>query len=164
MRWGYQRNNQRSPKTLLFVFRRFACRPAAFLSVWGSQPEREASLFNLKFLAARVRVYVRQLADGRVFAVIVGMIQNTLSFLRIRDQRPVKPPPLPRARFLPTGCPGPRSVCGSSPFPPPWPPSGRSGGAAPPRRRGTPRGNHNRMNIPGCAGSCLKTKKTAAMV
>ena len=61
-------NNQRSPKTLLFVFDRFACRPAAFLSVWGGQPEREASLFNLKFLAARVLVYVRQLADGRVFA------------------------------------------------------------------------------------------------
>ena len=50
------------------LFRRFACRPAAFLSVWGGQPEREASLFNLKFLAARVLVYVRQLADGRVFA------------------------------------------------------------------------------------------------
>lgn len=66
MRWGCQRNNQRSPKTLLFVFRRFTCRPAAFLSVWGGQPEREASLFNLKFLAARVRVYVRQLADGEV--------------------------------------------------------------------------------------------------
>ena len=72
MRWGCQRNNQRSPKTLLFVFRRFAYRPAAFLSVWGDQPEREASLFNLKFLAARVRVYVRQLADGRVFAVVCG--------------------------------------------------------------------------------------------
>lgn len=72
MRWGCQRNNQRSPKTLLFVFRRFACRPAAFLSVWGGQPEREASLFNLKFLAARVLVYVRQLADGRVFAVVCG--------------------------------------------------------------------------------------------
>ena len=72
MRWGCQRNNQRSPKTLLFVFRRFACRPAAFLSVWGGQPEREASLFNLKFLAARVRVYVRQLADGRVFAAVCG--------------------------------------------------------------------------------------------
>ena len=72
MRWGCQRNNQRSPKTLLFVFRRFACRSAAFLSVWGGQPEREASLFNLKFLAARVRVYVRQLADGRVFAVVCG--------------------------------------------------------------------------------------------
>ena len=72
MRWGCQRNNQRSPKTLLFVFRRFACRPAAFLSVWGGQPEREASLFNLKFLAARVRVYVRQLADGMVFAAVCG--------------------------------------------------------------------------------------------
>ena len=72
LRWGCQRNNQRSPKTLLFVFRRFACRPAAFLSVWGGQPEREASLFNLKFLAARVRVYVRQLADGRVFAAVCG--------------------------------------------------------------------------------------------
>ena len=72
MRWGCQRNNQRSPKTLLFVFRRFACRPAALLSVWGGQPEREASLFNLKFLAARVRVYVRQLADGRVFAAVCG--------------------------------------------------------------------------------------------
>ena len=72
MRWGCQRNNQRSPKTLLFVFRRFACRPAAFLSVWGGQPEREASLFNLKFLVARVQVYVRQLADGRVFAAVCG--------------------------------------------------------------------------------------------
>ena len=72
MRWGCQRNNQRSPKTLLFVFRRFACRPAAFLSVWDGQPEREASLFNLKFLAARVLVYVRQLADGRVFAAVCG--------------------------------------------------------------------------------------------
>ena len=38
MRWNCQRNNQRSPKTLLFVFRRFACRPAVFLSVWGGQP------------------------------------------------------------------------------------------------------------------------------
>ena len=42
LRWGCQRSNQRSPKTLLFVFRRFACRPAAFLSVCGGQPEREA--------------------------------------------------------------------------------------------------------------------------
>ena len=72
MRWSCQRNNQRSPKTLLFVFRRFACRPAAFRSVWDGEPEREASLFNLKFLAARVRVYVRQLTDGRVFAAVCG--------------------------------------------------------------------------------------------
>ena len=49
-------------------FRRFTGGSPAFLSVWGGQPEREASLFNLKFLAARVLVYVRQLADGRVFA------------------------------------------------------------------------------------------------
>ena len=28
--------------------------------------------FNLKFLAARVLVYVRQLADGRVFAAVCG--------------------------------------------------------------------------------------------
>ena len=59
-------------KSFYSLFRCFACRPAAFLSVWGGQPEREASLFNLKFLAARVRVYVRQLADGRVFAVVCG--------------------------------------------------------------------------------------------
>ena len=43
-------------KSFYSLFRCFACRPAAFLSVWGGQPEREASLFNLKFLAARVRV------------------------------------------------------------------------------------------------------------
>ena len=30
------------------------------------------SLFNLKFLAARVLVYVRQLADGRVFSAVCG--------------------------------------------------------------------------------------------
>ena len=59
-------------KSFYSLFRCFACRPAAFLSVWGGQPEREASLFNLKFLAARVRVYVRQLADGRVFAAVCG--------------------------------------------------------------------------------------------
>ena len=59
-------------KPFYAFFRCFARRPAAFLSVWDGQPEREASLFNLKFLAARVRVYVRQLADGRVFAAVCG--------------------------------------------------------------------------------------------
>ena len=53
-------------------FRRFTGGSPAFLSVWGGQPEREASFFNVKFLAARVRVYVRQLADGRVFAAVCG--------------------------------------------------------------------------------------------
>ena len=69
-RWGCQRNNQRSPKTLLFVFRRFACRPFPFLAVRCGQPEREASLFNFKLLAACFRVIARQLADGRVFAAV----------------------------------------------------------------------------------------------
>ncbi len=49
----------------------FACRSAAFLSADGQSAE-EVSLFNLKFLAARVRVYVRQLADAgclRLYAV-----------------------------------------------------------------------------------------------
>ena len=59
-------------KPFYSFFRCFTCRPAAFLSVWGGQPEREASLFNLKFLVARVQVYVRQLADGRVFAAVCG--------------------------------------------------------------------------------------------
>ena len=58
LRWSCQRNNQRSPKTLLFVFRRFPCRPAAFLAVWGGQTERETPLADHKLHAARVRVCV----------------------------------------------------------------------------------------------------------
>ena len=38
------------------LFRRLACRPAAFLAVWGGQTEREAPLADFKFHAARVRV------------------------------------------------------------------------------------------------------------
>ena len=44
LRWGCQRNNQRSPKTLLFVFRCFACRPAAFLSVFSRSNSAARSL------------------------------------------------------------------------------------------------------------------------
>ena len=40
------------------LFRRLACRPAAFLAVWGGQTEREAPLADFKFHAARVRVCV----------------------------------------------------------------------------------------------------------
>ncbi len=40
------------------LFRRLACCSSASLAVWSGQPEREASLFNLKFLAARVRVCI----------------------------------------------------------------------------------------------------------
>ena len=52
LRWGCQRNNQRSPKILLFVISLLRLLPSGVLSVWGGQP---ASFFNLKFLAARVR-------------------------------------------------------------------------------------------------------------
>ena len=37
------------------LFRRLACRPAAFLAVWGGQTEREAPLADFKLHAARVR-------------------------------------------------------------------------------------------------------------
>ena len=38
--------------------RRLACRPAAFLAVWGGQTEREAPLADFKLHAARFRVCV----------------------------------------------------------------------------------------------------------
>ena len=40
------------------LFRRLACRPAAFLVVWGGQTERETPLCNIKLHAARFRVSV----------------------------------------------------------------------------------------------------------
>ena len=40
------------------LFRRFACRLAPFLVVWGGQTEREAPLADFKLHAARVRVCV----------------------------------------------------------------------------------------------------------
>ena len=40
------------------LFRRFACRLAAFLAVWGGQTERETPLADFKLHAARVRVCV----------------------------------------------------------------------------------------------------------
>ena len=54
------------------LFRRFTCCPAAFLAVWDGQPKREASLFNLKFLAARVRVCVGLAALAGVSCGIGG--------------------------------------------------------------------------------------------
>ena len=40
------------------LFRRFACRLAAFLAVWGGQTEREAPLADFKLHAARFGVCV----------------------------------------------------------------------------------------------------------
>ena len=54
------------------LFRRHACRPAAFLAVRCGQTERKPSLADFKLHAARVRVIVRQLAGGRIFAAVLG--------------------------------------------------------------------------------------------
>jgi hypothetical protein len=54
------------------LFRRLACRPAAFLAVWGGQTERETPLADFKLHAARFGVCVRQLAGGRIFAAVLG--------------------------------------------------------------------------------------------
>jgi hypothetical protein len=52
------------------LFRRFACRPAAFLVVWGGQTERETPLADFKLHAARFGVCVGLAADRRVTAAI----------------------------------------------------------------------------------------------
>ena len=52
------------------LFRRLACRPAAFLAVWGGQTERETPLADFKLHAARFRVGVGLLAVLRVAAAV----------------------------------------------------------------------------------------------
>ena len=54
------------------LFRRFACRLAAFLAVWGGQTEREAPLADFKLHAARVRVCVGLAALAGVSCGIGG--------------------------------------------------------------------------------------------
>ena len=54
------------------LFRRLACRPAAFLAVWGGQTERETPLADFKFHAARVRVCVGLAALAGVSCGIGG--------------------------------------------------------------------------------------------
>ena len=65
------------------LFRRFACRPAAFLVVWGGQTERETPLCNLKLHTARVRVCVGLAALAGVRCGVGGQ------------------PPLRRENYLP---------------------------------------------------------------
>ena len=48
------------------LFRRLACRPAAFCAVWGGQPKGEPPLADFKFHAARVRVCIGLAAALRV--------------------------------------------------------------------------------------------------
>ena len=54
------------------LFRRFACRLAAFLAVWGGPTEREAPLCNIKLHAARFRVCVGLAALAGVSCGIGG--------------------------------------------------------------------------------------------
>ena len=54
------------------LFRRFACRPAAFLAVWGGQTEREAPLADFKLHAAYVRVCVGLTALAGVLSGVGG--------------------------------------------------------------------------------------------
>ena len=54
------------------LFRRFACRLAPFLAVWGGQTERETPLADFKLHAARVRVCVGLAALVRVLSGVGG--------------------------------------------------------------------------------------------
>ena len=51
------------------LFRRRACRLAAFLAIWGGQPKGEAPLADFKLHAARVRVCVG-------LAALVGVLSG----------------------------------------------------------------------------------------
>ena len=53
------------------VLCRFAGSSATFLTVWGSQTEREAAFLDVKLHAARFRVCVGLLADRRVAAAVI---------------------------------------------------------------------------------------------
>ena len=66
------------------LFRRLACRPAAFCAVWDGQTERETPLYNLKLHAARFRVCVGLAALAGVDCGIGGQpVLIGLSFLRL---------------------------------------------------------------------------------
>ena len=58
------------------LFRRLACRPAAFLAVWGGQPKGEPPLADFKFHAARVRVCIGLAALVRVLSGVGGKLPN----------------------------------------------------------------------------------------
>ena len=58
------------------LFSCLACRPAAFLAVWGGQPKGEPPLADFKFHAARVRVCIGLAALVRVLSGVGGKLPN----------------------------------------------------------------------------------------
>ena len=73
------------------LFRRFACRLAAFLAVWGGQTERETPLCNIKLHAARVRVCVGLAALAGVRCGVGGKLPNVAAlqaeYAKLQEQK-----------------------------------------------------------------------------
>ena len=73
------------------LFRRFACRLAAFLAVWGGQTEREPPLADFKLHAARFEVCVGLAALVRVLSGVGGKLPNVAAlqaeYVKFREQK-----------------------------------------------------------------------------
>ncbi len=73
------------------LFRRFTCRPAAFLAVRRGQTERETPLADHKLHAARVRVCVGLAALVRVLSGVGGKLPNVAAlqaeYVKFREQK-----------------------------------------------------------------------------
>ena len=73
------------------LFRCLACRPAAFLAVWGGQPKGEPPLADFKFHAARVRVCIGLAALVRVLSGVGGKLPNVAAlqaeYTKLQEQK-----------------------------------------------------------------------------
>ena len=73
------------------LFRRHACRPAAFLAIRCGQPKGEPPLADFKFHAARVRVCVGLAALVRVLSGVGGKLPNVAAlqaeYAKLQEQK-----------------------------------------------------------------------------
>ena len=73
------------------LFRRFACRPAAFCAVWDGQAKGETPLADFKLHAARVRVCVGLAALVRVLSGVGGKLPNVAAlqaeYAKLQEQK-----------------------------------------------------------------------------
>ena len=73
------------------LFRRLACRPAAFLAVWGGQTERETPLADFKLHAARFGVCVGLAALVGVLSGVGGKLPNVAAlqaeYVKLQEQK-----------------------------------------------------------------------------